>query len=107
MKEQDFGFKWNPHGWLQDTDLDVQPVRVLAFDWMHCWCDNGVYGSSSSLHAWASCLNMGMEVDSCIHTCSTSSGRRLMQVAEMFARVVSKRRREQKMTHRLDQPQKC
>ena len=31
------------------------------------------YGSSSSLLAWASCLSMGMEVDSCIHI---SSGQR-------------------------------
>ena len=35
-KEQDFGFKWDPDSWLQDTELDVRPMRVLAFDWMHC-----------------------------------------------------------------------
>ena len=41
-KEQDFGFKWIPDSWLQDTELAVRPMRVLAFDWMHCWCENGV-----------------------------------------------------------------
>ena len=35
-KEQDFGFRWNPHSWLNDTNLNVQPMRMLAFDWMHC-----------------------------------------------------------------------
>ena len=42
-KEQDFGFKWNPHSWLNDLGLNVQPLRLLAFDWMHCWCENGVW----------------------------------------------------------------
>ena len=42
-KEQDFGFKYIPHSWLQDTVLDVRPMRVLAFDWMHCWCEKGVW----------------------------------------------------------------
>ena len=42
-KEQDFGFRWNPHSWLSDTNLIVQPMRLLAFDWMHCWCETGVW----------------------------------------------------------------
>ena len=42
-KEQDLGFKWNPDSWLQDSGLDVQAMKVLAFDWMHCWCENGVW----------------------------------------------------------------
>ena len=42
-KESDFGFKWSQHGWLQDTGLDVRPMRVIAFDWMHCWCEKGVW----------------------------------------------------------------
>ena len=42
-KEQDFGFKYNPHSWLYDEGLDVKPMRILAFDVMHCWCQNGVY----------------------------------------------------------------
>ena len=43
VKEQDFGFKYIPHSWLQDTELDVRPMRVLAFDWMHCWCEKGAW----------------------------------------------------------------
>ena len=43
VKEQDFGFKWNPHSWLQDPGLNVPAMQVLAFDWMHCWCENGVW----------------------------------------------------------------
>ena len=54
VKEQDFGFKYIPHSWLQDTELDVRPMRVLAFDWMHCWCEKGVWDkmqfSSPFLH---------------------------------------------------------
>ena len=42
-KEQDFGFKWNPHSWLQDPGLDVLAMQVLVFDWMHCWCEKGVW----------------------------------------------------------------
>ena len=42
-KEQDFGFRWTPNSWLHDTELAVRPMRVLAFDWMHCWCENGVW----------------------------------------------------------------
>ena len=42
-KEQDLGFKYNPDGWLQDPDLDVKPMQVLVFDWMHCWCEGGVW----------------------------------------------------------------
>ena len=105
-KEQVFGFGWVPDGWLQDTELAVRPMRVLAFDWMHCWCEKG-YGSSSSPLVWTSCVSMGMEVDSCMYTCSTSSGQRQMQVAAMFARAASKRGRNQQMSHRLDQPQQC
>ena len=51
-KEQDFGFKWNPDSWLNDTELDVRPMRLLAFDWMHCWCENGVWELE-----FAACLN--------------------------------------------------
>ena len=64
-------------------------------------------GSSSSQLALASCLSMGMEVDSCMYTCSFSSGQMPMQVAAMFARAASKRGSKQKMSHRLDQPQSC
>ena len=42
-KEQDFGFKYNPHSWLQDEGLDVKPMEVIAFDIMHCWCQKGVW----------------------------------------------------------------
>ena len=42
-KEQDLGFKYNPDSWLQDLELDVKPMQVLVFDWMHCWCEGGVY----------------------------------------------------------------
>ena len=42
-KEQDLGFRWTPNSWLHDTELAVRPMRVLAFDWMHCWCENGVW----------------------------------------------------------------
>ena len=41
LKEQDFGYKYNPHSRLQDPGLDVQPIEVLAFDWMHCWAEGG------------------------------------------------------------------
>ena len=41
VKEQDFGFKYNPHSLLQDKDLNVRLMRILAFDWMHCWCEKG------------------------------------------------------------------
>ena len=37
MKEQDFRLKYIRHSWLQDPGLDVQPIKVFAFDWMHCW----------------------------------------------------------------------
>ena len=43
VKEQDFGFKWNQHSWLQDLGLNVQAMQVLTFDFMHCWCENGVW----------------------------------------------------------------
>ena len=42
-KEQDFGYRWFPDSWLQDKELAVRPMKVLAFDWMHCWCENGVW----------------------------------------------------------------
>ena len=42
-KEQDFGFKRNEHSWVCDPVLNVNPMKVLAFDWMHCWCENGVW----------------------------------------------------------------
>ena len=42
-KEQDFGFKYNPHGWFYDKDLDVNPMRLIAFDVMHGWCQHCVY----------------------------------------------------------------
>ena len=41
--QEDFGFKYNPHSWLQDQGLDVQPIKVFAFDWMHCWVEGGVW----------------------------------------------------------------
>ena len=43
LKEQDFGYKYNPHSWLQDPGLDVQAIKVFAFDWMHCWVEGGVW----------------------------------------------------------------
>ena len=42
-KEQDFGYKCNPHGWLYGTGLDVKPMEIIALDAMHCWCQRGVY----------------------------------------------------------------
>ena len=42
-KEQDFGFRYYPHSWLQDSTLNVQAMRVLAFGWMHCWREKGVW----------------------------------------------------------------
>ena len=42
-KEQDLGFQHNPDGWLQDPNLDVKAMQVLVFDWMHCWCEGGVW----------------------------------------------------------------
>ena len=42
-KQQDFGFKYNPHSWLQDEGLDVKAMDVLAWDVMHCWCQGGVW----------------------------------------------------------------
>ena len=42
-KEQDFGFNYNPHSWLQDSGLEVQGMRILAYDWMHCWCEGGAW----------------------------------------------------------------
>ena len=41
-KEKDFGFNTNPHSWLQDPGLNIKAMKVPAFDWMHCWCVNGV-----------------------------------------------------------------
>ena len=35
-----------------DTELDVRPMRSLAFGWMHCWCENGVWELE-----FAACLN--------------------------------------------------
>ena len=43
VNEQDFGFKWNQHSWLQDVGLNVRAMQVLAFDFMHCWRENGVW----------------------------------------------------------------
>ena len=37
LTEQNYGYKYNPHSWVQDTGLDVQVIKVVAFDWMHCW----------------------------------------------------------------------
>ena len=42
-KEQSFGFRFFPDSWLQDNDLAIKPMRVLAFDWMHCWCESRVW----------------------------------------------------------------
>ena len=42
-KEQTFGYRWFPDSWLHDKELAVRPMRLLAFDWMHCWCENGVW----------------------------------------------------------------
>ena len=43
LKEQDFGYKYSPHSWLQDPRLDVQAIKIFAFDWMHCWAEGGVW----------------------------------------------------------------
>ena len=69
--EQDFGFKWAPHSWLQDTELDVRPMRVLAFDWMHCWCEKGVWE---------------LELDACMHELSKHGhgGRQLHSYLQYF-----------------------
>lgn len=42
-KQQELGFKYNPHSWLQDEELDVQAMDLIAFDVMHCWCQGGVW----------------------------------------------------------------
>ena len=42
-KEQDFGFKWNPHSWRNDLGLNVQPMSLLAFDWIHRSCETGMW----------------------------------------------------------------
>ena len=42
-KQQDYGFKYNPHSWLQDEGLDVNAMDVIAFDVMHCWCQGGAW----------------------------------------------------------------
>ena len=42
-KQKEYGFKYNPHSWLQDEGLDVKAMDVIAFDVMHCWCQNGVW----------------------------------------------------------------
>ena len=42
-KQQDYGFKYNPHSWLQDEGLNVQAMDIIAFDVMHCWCQGGVW----------------------------------------------------------------
>ena len=76
-KQTELGFKYNPYSWLQDEGLDVDAMAVIAFDVMHCWCQ-GVYGRSNWKLSWTSCLNMGMEVVSCMHTCNDSCGQGLM-----------------------------
>ena len=43
LTEQNYGYKYNPHSWVQDTGLDVQVIKVVAFDWMHCWAESGVW----------------------------------------------------------------
>ena len=42
-KQTEFGFKYNPHSWLQDEGLDVSAMDVIAFDVMHCWCLGGAW----------------------------------------------------------------
>ena len=42
-KQQEYGFKYNPHSWLQDEGLDVKAMDVITFDVMHCWCQGGVW----------------------------------------------------------------
>ena len=41
--QADLGFKYNPHSWVQDEDLDADPVRLVSFDVQHCWCQGGVW----------------------------------------------------------------
>ena len=64
-----------------------------------------VYGTSNWGLSWKSCLNMDMEVVSCMNTCNDSCGQRLMQVAAIFAREVFMKGQSPKMSSRMDQPQ--
>ena len=41
--EKDYGFNYCEDGWLQDLDLSSDFVHVVAFDWMHCFVENGVF----------------------------------------------------------------
>ncbi len=106
-KEQLLGFRYNPHSWLQDETLNVRAMRILAFDWMHCWCEKGVW--ELEFGACMDVLHRHGHGSQRLHEyLQNSRGQKLMQVAAMFARAVYRNDQDkQQMFARLDQPQKC
>jgi len=54
-KQTDFGFRYNPHSWLHDEELNVQAMEVIAWDIMHCWCQGGAW--EVELGAFLECMS--------------------------------------------------
>ena len=43
QKEKDYGYKYNQYNWLQDPDLNHNFMDIFAYDWVHCYVENGVW----------------------------------------------------------------
>ena len=41
--EEDFGYKYNKHGRLQDRELEIRLATIYGLDWMHIYLEGGIF----------------------------------------------------------------